>query len=93
MSNEFNDDQLHYNETEGSYTLYPYRIPHKKYTNNINTNTDERENDKDCFLLYNNPTPIPYSNTTMNVHQLHHKNLLMEQKIKELEKRIADLSN
>lgn len=93
MSSEFNVEQLYYNEKERSYILYPYRIPHKKYINNINTNTDERENDNDCFLLYNNPSPIPYTNTTMNVHQLHHKNLLLEQKIKELEKQIATLSN
>ena len=96
MSNEikkWNFEQLHYNEKEGSYTLYPYRVPHTKYANNINTNNNEKDNDNDSMVLNNNPSPIPYANTTMNIHQLHHKNLLLEQKIQQLEGQILSLPN
>ena len=96
MSNEikkWNFEQLHYNEKEGSYTLYPYRVPHTKYANNINTNNNEKDNDNDSMVLNNNPSPIHYANTTMNIHQLHHKNLLLEQKIQQLEGQILSLPN
>ena len=96
MSNEINSwnfEQLQYNEKEGSYTLYPYRVPYKIYANNINTNSSENDNDNDNMMLNKNPSPIPYANTTMNVHQLHHKNVLLEKKIQDLEQKITDLPN
>ncbi len=93
ICNAWNFEQLKYNETEGSYTLFPYRVPYKKYPNNININNTERDNDNDVMSLKNNPKPIPYADTTLNVHQLYHNNLQLEEKIIGLEREILELKN
>ena len=75
----WNFDLIQHNKKTGSYSLFPYRVPYKKYDN-------DNDNDNDCLSLYNNKTPIPYSTTNLNVHQLSHNNSILEEKIIKLEK-------
>ena len=85
LSNEltsWNFEQLVYNETDKSHRLYLNEIPYQPQNSNSSSNFID---------LYNNPTPIPYANTTYNTHQLYHKNLLLEEKIRELEKQISKI--
>ena len=46
---------------------------------------------KDRWPIYNNLCPIPYANTTQNIHQLFQNNLDLKEKTVELEKEILEL--
>ena len=70
------------NET-GSYKLYPYARLDQNMPVNVNAN--------EYWLLLKNNNPIPYANTTLNVHQLAHNNSLMETKIAEMEMRMLKM--
>ena len=86
----WNFDLIQHNKKAGSYSLFPYRVPYKKYNNN--DNNDNNDNNNDCLSLYNNKIPIPYSITNLNVHQLSHNNSILEEKIIKLEKEICYLN-
>jgi hypothetical protein len=48
---------------------------------------------KDFWRIYNNVYPIPYADTTLNIHQLFQNNLDLKEKTLELEKEILELKD
>jgi len=48
---------------------------------------------KDCWSIYNNLYPIPYADTTLNIHQLFQNNLDLNEKTIELEREILKLKS
>jgi hypothetical protein len=70
------------NET-GSYRFYPYARLDQNMPVNVNAN--------EYWIILKNSKPIPYSNTTLNVHQLAHNNSLMETKMAEMEDKMLKM--
>ena len=59
----------------------------------LNFTTYEQSNGdvNESWKMYDNLCLIPYANTTKNIHQLHNENILLKQKIAELEQQLEEV--
>jgi len=67
-------------EAEKPYKFYPNRDEHF-----------ESLRDDSYWLLLKNKSPVPYTTTTLNVHQLAHNNTLLEAKVSDMEAEILKM--
>ena len=67
-------------EEEKPYKFYPNRDEHF-----------ENFRDDSYWLLLKNKSPVPYTTTTLNVHQLAHNNTLLETKVSDMEEEILKM--
>ena len=78
----WNPELLQTIEDKGSYRLYPNREQQSFL---------HLQDDKEYWIFLKNKSPVPYSTTTLNVHQLAHNMTLLETKHLELEEEMATL--
>lgn len=78
-------------EKNGSFRLFPHQETSYDRFYPLPGGSVQEGNPREYWILLKNKNPVPYSTTSLNIHQLAHNNELLETKVSEMEEEMLKM--